>query len=80
MDAVIYVIFAILAVYGAYTAVRELVIFIAKLNGKDDGGNELCNGCCGCEGCRLSEEDEKAVPDDDEDTDIDTDNDDFFRT
>lgn len=84
-EAIIYTVFAIFAVYGMYTAARELVLFITRLSGKNTGDRHLCRGCKGCplgESVKPEEED-AGVPDcaptDPEDTGDDDDRD-FFRT
>lgn len=53
-ESIFYTIFAIFAVYGIYTAAREVVAFVKKLIDKDDVDCD-CHGCSGC--CCLNEKD-----------------------
>ena len=70
MDAIMYTIFAILAVYGAYTAVRETVLFFTGLYGGDDkngDGCSLCGGCKYCDNADTADDTDEEKDDKDED-------------
>ena len=67
-EAVIYTILAIFAVYGMYTAAREVVIFLGRLHGKRERRRDLCHGCNrGCNGCGKADNAEQDQQDEDED-------------
>ncbi|MBQ7827060.1 MAG: hypothetical protein IJ386_02215 [Clostridia bacterium] len=81
-EAIIYTVFAIFAVYGMYTAARELVLFLQRICGKEQGSRDLCGGCKGCSLGESAETEDHGVPDcteakSEEDDEEDRD---FFRT
>lgn len=70
-QAIFYTIFAVFAVYGIYTAARELVIFINRLTGKKDHtgldcASSKCRGCYGCDDCPAANADNENSEDNEE--------------
>lgn len=83
VEAVIYTVFAIFAVYGMYTAAREVVLFLQRLSGKKHGSRDLCGGCRGCckaDPAEAEENKTKVTHDKETDCSDDKKNTDSFRT